>query len=76
MYVLPSEGFVREKQLIGDKKNGIPGILPFGHTTLWNNVKSGSFPKPIKLAERITAWHVDVIRAYIEKNASQTNAKS
>jgi len=30
-------------------------------------VKTGKFPKPVKLGEKITAWRVEDIRALIEK---------
>ncbi|MET0014474.1 MAG: AlpA family phage regulatory protein [Sedimenticola sp.] len=66
MSALPKEGFVREKALIGDKKKGIPGILSFGHTTLWTKTKAGKFPKPVKLGPNITAWRVEDIREYID----------
>lgn len=74
MFILPNEGFVREKQLIGDKINNIPGVLPFGHTTLWNKVKLGEFPSPIKLGSQITAWRVEDVRAYIQSIASTQEA--
>ena len=76
MYILPSEGFVREKQLLGDKKNSVPGILPFGHTTLWNKVKLGEFPQPVKLGPNITAWPVEKIRKYIEEISTNQEVSS
>jgi predicted DNA-binding transcriptional regulator AlpA len=53
--VLPATGYMRQSQLI-------PAIFPFSPATLWRKVKEGSFPKPIKLAPRITAWRVEDIR--------------
>ena len=36
-------------------------------STWWAGVKSGRYPKPVKtLGERITAWRVEDIRAFIE----------
>ncbi len=46
---LPVTGYVRQAQLI-------PAIIPFSTATLWRKVRSGDFPPPIKLSERITAW--------------------
>lgn len=57
--------FLREKQLIGDKKSGTPGILPFSHATLWRMVSAGTFPKPLKLTERTTAWPTAEVRMWI-----------
>ena len=40
-------------------------IIPVGKTTWWNGVKSGRFPKPVKLGGRITAWKVEDIKGLI-----------
>jgi prophage regulatory protein len=56
--LLPAIGYVRQSQLI-------PAIFPFSSATLWRKVKDGTFPKPVKLGPRITAWRVDDIRAII-----------
>ncbi|MGH8529339.1 MAG: helix-turn-helix transcriptional regulator [Nevskiales bacterium] len=56
---LPSTGYVRQSQLV-------PHIVPFSGATLWRMVKAGSFPKPVKLSERVTAWAVDDVRAWME----------
>lgn len=71
MYSLPSTGFVRLPQIIGDKKANppIPAIYPISKSTLWKRVKEGTFPKPIKLSPRVTAWRVDDIRQLIEQEA-------
>lgn len=63
---IPETGFVRLPQIIGDRKRGIPGVLPIGRTTFLNGVKSGKYPKPVKLGPRTTAWRVEDIRALIE----------
>ncbi len=55
---LPATGFIRQAQLI-------PAIFPFSSATLWRKVKAGTFPKPVKLGPRITAWRVEDIRAII-----------
>lgn len=66
--VLPLSGFLRLQQIIGNRKAKppIPAIFPVGKSTWWEGVKSGRFPKPVKLGPRITAWRVDDIRALIE----------
>ena len=57
---LPESGYVRQSQLI-------PSIFPFSSATLWRKVKAGTFPKPVKLGPRITAWRVEDIRDLIER---------
>ncbi|MFZ2171739.1 MAG: AlpA family phage regulatory protein [Methylococcaceae bacterium] len=61
------DGFLRLWQIIGNKKTNIPPLIPIGRTTFLNGVKSGKYPKPVKLGERTTAWRVSDIRALIEK---------
>jgi prophage regulatory protein len=56
---LPATGYVRQSQLI-------PAIVPFSSATLWRNVKAGTFPTPFKLSNRVTAWRVDDIRAWMK----------
>ena len=43
------------------------GPIPVSKSTWWAGVKSGRFPKPVKLGPRITAWRVEDIRALIEQ---------
>jgi prophage regulatory protein len=53
-------GYVRQSQLI-------PSIFPFSSATLWRKVKAGTFPKPVKLGPRITAWRVEDIRDLLQR---------
>jgi hypothetical protein len=62
---LPETGLVRLSQILGDKKKGIPPIIPVSKSTWWAGVKSGRYPKPIKLGERTTCWNVIDIRKLI-----------
>jgi len=66
MNQLPETGFLRINQILGDPKKGIPPIIPVKKTTWWAGVKSGRFPRPIKLGSRLTVWRVEDIRAFIE----------
>lgn len=51
--------YLRQAQLI-------PRILPFSAATLWRKVKNGTFPKPVKLSDRITAWRVSDVQDWME----------
>jgi prophage regulatory protein len=62
---LPETGFLRLGQIIGNPKTNTPALIPIGRTTFLNGVKSGKFPKPVKLGERTIAWPVESIRALI-----------
>ena len=65
MNQLPETGFLRLSQIIGNPKAGIPPIIPVKKSCWWSGVRSGRFPQPVKLGERITAWRVEDIRALI-----------
>lgn len=45
--------------------SGKEGLLPASPATIWRKVKAGTFPKPVKLGERITAWHMGDIEAWL-----------
>jgi prophage regulatory protein len=66
---LPATGFLRLKQILGDKRSGTPPIVPVGASTWWAGVKDGRYPKAHKISARSTAWRVEDIRALIEKAA-------
>lgn len=34
------------------------GYAPFSTSTLWRKVKDGSYPRPIRVSEQITAWKI------------------
>ena len=76
MHHLPEMGWVRLPQIIGDRKAEppIPPVVPVGKSTWWAGVKSGRYPKPVKLSPRITAWRVEDIRALVEKINAQGDA--
>ena len=63
---LPDSGYVRESQLVqSPKRPGVPAPLPFSAPTLWRKVKAGTFCKPYKLSERVTAFNVGEVRAWM-----------
>ena len=66
---LPEVGFIRQAQLI-------PSIVPFSNATLWRKVKDGTFPAPVKLSPRVTAWDVQKIREWIDARTSETTASN
>jgi len=69
---LPDSAFIRESQLVqSPKRPTTPAPLPFSGPTLWRMVKSGKFPKPLKLSSRVTAWKVGDVRAWIEAQSAQ-----
>ena len=62
--------FVRVSQLVlSPQRPSHAAPLPFSAPTLWRKVKAGTFPKPIKLSERVTCWRVGEVRAWMIEQA-------
>ncbi len=67
---LPDTAFIREAQLVrSPRRPGATPVLPISAPTLWRRVRDGSFPKPVKLSERVTAWRVGDVRAWLKNCA-------
>jgi prophage regulatory protein len=60
---IPETGFVRLAQVLT--------VIPLGKTCWWEGVKSGRFPKPVKLSERCVAWKAEDIHALIKHLSDQ-----
>jgi predicted DNA-binding transcriptional regulator AlpA len=56
---IPETGFVRLSQVLE--------VIPLGKTCWWEGVKSGRFPKPVKLSARCVAWKAEDIRELITR---------
>lgn len=68
---LPDSAFIREAQLVqSPKRPNSPAPLPLSAPTLWRKVKDGTFPKPVKLSARVTAWKVGDVRAWINAQSA------
>ena len=59
---LPKTGFVRLSAILAPN-----GPIPVSKSTWWAGIKTGRFPRPVKLGPRITAWRVEDIRTLIER---------
>jgi len=72
MTQLPETGFLRIRQIVGDPKASppIPAIIPVSRSTWWAGCKSGRYPKPVKIGERVTAWRVEDIRKLASQGAA------
>ena len=68
---LPDSALLRETDLVrSPKRPGATAPLPFSAATLWRMARAGTFPKPIKLSERVTAWKVGDVRAWMTAQAA------
>jgi len=42
---------------------------------IWEEVKKGNFPEPIKLSARVTVWDADEIDEWMEKQKAMSRSK-
>jgi predicted DNA-binding transcriptional regulator AlpA len=72
MHHLPEAGYLRLAQIVGNRRAEppIPAIIPISKSTWWEGVRTGRFPKPVKLGARITVWRVEDIRALLGREAA------
>lgn len=77
MNELPLTGYLRLSQILGNKKACpvILPIIPIGKTSWWHGVKTGKYPKPIKLGLRTVVWRVEDIRALIKYGVDWANTQ-
>ena len=54
---LPDTGFLRQDQVLA--------FVPVSRSTLWRRVRARSFPEPVHLSERVTAWRAEDVRRWI-----------
>ncbi len=70
---MPIDGLLRLNQIVGrkgDPERNIPAIqpiIPISKTSFLNRVKTGEYPKPVRLGKRTVAWRVADIRKVIEQ---------
>ncbi len=47
------------------QKDAIQALIPIGKSCWWSGVRSGRFPQPVKLAQRVTVWRASDIFALL-----------
>lgn len=49
------------------------GPIPVSKSTWWNKVRTGEFPSPVRVSQRVTAWKESDILDLLAKFESQAN---
>jgi predicted DNA-binding transcriptional regulator AlpA len=57
---------IRLSKIVGTHKQ--EGKLPVSKATIWRWVKTGRFPKPFKLGDRVTVWDSNEVEDFIKKS--------
>lgn len=53
-------GFLRIWQIV-------PDLLPVSRATFWRMVRTGRFPRGVRLSSRVTAWPIDVVAEWLDR---------
>ena len=60
---IPDTGYVRLPQVLA--------VFPVSRSAWWAGVKSGKYPRPVKLGPNTTAWKSESIKALIDRVSAQ-----
>ncbi len=67
-------GYLRIWQIIGDRRRGIPPLIPISKTTWWHRCRTDpTWPQPVKLTERCTAWKEADVMALLKRLEESDN---
>ena len=58
-------GFYRLWQILGDKQRGVEPIIPISRSAWWVGIRTGKYPKGIKLGKKTTVWRKEDVLALI-----------
>lgn len=66
------ERFLRLPDILGNRRAHppVPGLIPISPSSWWAGVKSGRFPRPVKLGPKTTAWRASDIARLIDELGS------
>lgn len=56
---LAASGYIRQSRLLAQ-------VVPVSSATLWRWVKAATFPQPVKLSGRVTAWRTEDVRQWMQ----------
>ena len=75
---IPQDGYLRIPQIIGDPLATPPilPIIPISKSGWWAGVKSGRYPAPVKLSEKVTVWRAEDIRALLNEGIQNDVSKT
>jgi prophage regulatory protein len=59
--------YYRMKHILSD-------ILPVNESTIWRWVKDDKFPKPMKLADKVTVWDAQEVDAWVRSQRGEQPA--
>lgn len=67
IHQFPENGFIKLTTIVKVPGSENPPLIPVSRSSWLAGVKSGIYPKPVKIGSRSIAWRVSDIRSLIEK---------
>ncbi len=49
----------------------VKGMTGIGHTSIYKGIKEGTFPRPVRIGDRMVAWDSEAIDSWIEKQIAE-----
>ena len=59
----------QQRSLIRNRE--VRSRVGFSNTTLYEKIKEGTFPKPIRIGDRMVAWDSEAIDLWIEEKIGE-----
>jgi predicted DNA-binding transcriptional regulator AlpA len=73
--ILPprEDALLRIWDILGSKKRGVPARIPVGRTTWYEGIRTGRFPKGVRIGVA-TMWREADIAEWIAQNSGRTDS--
>ncbi|MEB6681145.1 helix-turn-helix transcriptional regulator [Acinetobacter lwoffii] len=66
-------GINKGKSKLVNARPASKGLLGVSDKTIWNWVKRGEFPAPVKLSPTVTVWRLSDVQAWMKKKGLEVN---
>ena len=64
-------GINKGKAKVVNARSASTGLLAVSDKTIWNWVKRGAFPAPIKLSPSVTVWRLSDVQAWMQEKGME-----
>lgn len=68
---MTEERLLRLREVIGDSRRGISGLISMSRATWYRGIQRGKYPRPVKISDRSVAWRLSDIQELIRRLAEE-----
>jgi prophage regulatory protein len=69
--LLPETGYLRIRQVLGDRKRGILPLIPICRSAWYKGIREGRYPAGVLLAPKTRVWRAEDIRDLITSTSAE-----